>query len=55
MDKIDEGTKDRGYPEIDLEQLQLIWGEGFLSPGGAAEVARIVSGKDIAGCKVPGV
>lgn len=30
--------------------LQIIWGEGFLSPGGAAEVARLLEGSDIAGC-----
>lgn len=32
--------------------LQIIWGEGFLSPGGAAEVARLLEGSDIAGCTV---
>ena len=32
--------------------LQIIWGDGFLSPGGAAEVERLLDGSDIAGCKV---
>ena len=32
--------------------LELIWGEGFLSPGGAAEVARTLAGADIGGCEV---
>jgi phosphoethanolamine N-methyltransferase len=32
--------------------LQIIWGDGFLSPGGAAEVARLLEGSDIAGCTV---
>jgi len=32
--------------------LQLLWGEGFLSPGGAAEVAYLLEGSDIAGCAV---
>jgi SAM-dependent methyltransferase len=30
--------------------LQIIWGDGFLSPGGAEEVARLLEGSDIAGC-----
>jgi ubiquinone/menaquinone biosynthesis C-methylase UbiE len=30
--------------------LQIIWGEGFLSPGGAAEVACLLEGSDITGC-----
>lgn len=30
--------------------LQIMWGEGFLSPGGAAEVACLLEGSDIAGC-----
>jgi hypothetical protein len=29
--------------------LQLLWGDGFLSPGGAAEVAHLLEGSDIAG------
>ncbi|MBV8909596.1 MAG: class I SAM-dependent methyltransferase, partial [Gammaproteobacteria bacterium] len=32
--------------------LQLLWGDGFLSPGGAAEVACLIEGSDIAGCSV---
>ena len=32
--------------------LQIIWGDGFLSPGGAEEVARLLEGSDIAGCSV---
>jgi SAM-dependent methyltransferase len=32
--------------------LQIIWGDGFLSPGGAAEVACLLEGSDIAGCRV---
>jgi len=30
--------------------LQIIWGDGFLSPGGAEEVARLLEGSDISGC-----
>jgi ubiquinone/menaquinone biosynthesis C-methylase UbiE len=32
--------------------LQIIWGDGFLSPGGAAEVERLLEGSDIEGCEV---
>jgi phosphoethanolamine N-methyltransferase len=30
--------------------LQLVWGDGFLSPGGAEEVARLLEGTDVSGC-----
>jgi phosphoethanolamine N-methyltransferase len=40
------------YPRRMIDMLQAIWGEGFLSPGGRAEVARILDGQDIAGCSV---
>ncbi|WP_431298835.1 class I SAM-dependent methyltransferase [Tabrizicola sp. BL-A-41-H6] len=33
-------------------KLELIWGEGFMSPGGPAEVARIVGGRPLDGCEV---
>ena len=32
--------------------LQLVWGDGFLSPGGSEEVARMFEGSDISGCHV---
>jgi len=35
-----------------IGMLEAIWGEGFLSPGGPAEVARLVAGTDFAGCRV---
>lgn len=35
------------YPEGFIAQVQLLWGEGFISPGGAEEVARIVEGVDL--------
>jgi len=40
------------YSDEETGRLELIWGDGFLSPGGAAEVARILGGYDIAGCSV---
>jgi len=33
-----------GYSDEETDRLQLIWGDGFLSPGGSAEVARILEG-----------
>jgi ubiquinone/menaquinone biosynthesis C-methylase UbiE len=40
------------YDEAMLALLQIIWGEGFLSPGGRDEVARLLEGSDISGCRV---
>jgi hypothetical protein len=31
------------YTEGFVAQVQLLWGEGFISPGGAGEVARAVA------------
>ena len=47
-----EVRDDPGYPEDSAGRLELIWGDGFLSPGGPAEVSRILAGKDITGCDV---
>ncbi|MEJ8570155.1 methyltransferase domain-containing protein [Microbaculum marinum] len=41
-----------GYAGGHLALLQLIWGEGFLSPGGPAEVGLILDGLDLAGRRV---
>jgi phosphoethanolamine N-methyltransferase len=40
------------YDESMLTLLQIIWGEGFLSPGGREEIARLLEGSSLAGCKV---
>ncbi|MCG6909755.1 MAG: methyltransferase domain-containing protein [Deltaproteobacteria bacterium] len=32
--------------------LETVWGEGFLSPGGPEEVALVLEGIDLAGCRV---
>jgi len=37
------------YERIFLEQLQALWGPGFLSPGGPDEVLMIVEGLDLRG------
>ena len=36
------------YTDEFVQTLELIWGDGFLSPGGAAEVAMALDGVDIA-------
>jgi SAM-dependent methyltransferase len=45
----EENKVDPGYPEDAAGRLELIWGEGFLSPGGPAEVSRILGGVDLRG------
>jgi phosphoethanolamine N-methyltransferase len=35
------------YPDEFIDRLHLVWGKGFLSPGGAEEVAEIVKGLDL--------
>lgn len=37
------------YPPRMIAMLEAVWGEGFLSPGGPAEVARVLEGHDIRG------
>lgn len=50
--KIDQPSEVGEYDAGMQTLLQLIWGDGFLSPGGAAEVAYLLEGSDIAGCSV---
>ncbi len=40
------------YSESSVRFTELIWGEGFFSPGGEADVARILEGVEVAGRKV---
>src|ERR1041385_2436408 len=40
------------YDNTVLDMLQIIWGEGFLSPGGPQAVREIVQGVDLAGTRV---
>ena len=40
------------YPDRMIAMLQAIWGEGFLSPGGADEVARLIGAENLTGCSV---
>jgi len=48
--KIDQDSEVGEYDSAMQCLLQLIWGEGFLSPGGADEVAYLLEGSDIRGC-----
>jgi SAM-dependent methyltransferase len=50
--KIDQPSEAGEYDAAMQTLLQLLWGEGFLSPGGAAEVAYLLEGSSIAGCRV---
>lgn len=40
------------YNENSVAFTRLVWGDGFLSPGGPEEVARILDGADLTGCEV---
>jgi len=40
------------YTDDFVAKLELLWGEGFLSPGGPGEVAKILEGTDIIGLHV---
>lgn len=40
------------YTDDFVAKLELLWGEGFLSPGGPAETARILEGTDLTGLDV---
>lgn len=37
------------YPPRLIAMLEAVWGEGFLSPGGPEEVARVLEGHDLTG------
>jgi ubiquinone/menaquinone biosynthesis C-methylase UbiE len=44
--------RDREYGMAMVGALELIWGQGFLSPGGPEEVAATLAGRDIKGAEV---
>jgi phosphoethanolamine N-methyltransferase len=50
--KVGKASEPGEYDAAMLALLQIIWGEGYLSPGGPAEVARLLEGSDISGCEV---
>jgi len=43
---------DTQYPQHFVDRLEILWGEGFLSPGGPDEVRAIVEGIALAGKRV---
>lgn len=50
--KIGEPSEPGEYDPAMLALLQIIWGDGFLSPGGAPELARVLEGSDVTGARV---
>ncbi len=40
------------YPGEFIDRLHLVWGAGFLSPGGPEEVCKIVEGLDLSGKRI---
>src|ERR1700751_1032993 len=50
--KVDRPSEVGEYDPGMQTLLQLLWGEGFLSPGGAAEIAQLLEGSSLAGCSV---
>ena len=40
------------YDDATVDFLEALWGDGYLSPGGPEEVARILAGLDLAGLTV---
>lgn len=49
---MDVGERGELYGENLVGMLEIVWGEGFLSPGGPEEVARLIDGVDLAGKRV---
>jgi SAM-dependent methyltransferase len=47
-----EGPSEDHYPARMIAMLEAIWGEGFLSPGGPEEVARVIGAHDLTGASV---
>jgi 2-polyprenyl-3-methyl-5-hydroxy-6-metoxy-1,4-benzoquinol methylase len=41
--------QDALYPEPVIGFLELLWGRGWLSPGGPEELARLLQGEDLEG------
>ena len=45
-------TEELEYDESMISLLEAVWGEGFMSPGGADEVDRVLGNKDLSGSRV---
>jgi phosphoethanolamine N-methyltransferase len=50
--KVGQLSEPGEYDPAMLELLQILWGDGFLSPGGSGELDRLFEGSDINGCEV---
>jgi SAM-dependent methyltransferase len=50
--KLGQASEPGEYDEAMQALLQIIWGDGFLSPGGADEVAQLLQGSELRGCTV---
>lgn len=50
MDDASDG--DELYPGKLIRMLEIVWGDGWLSPGGPDEVDRVLEGLSLAGCAV---
>ena len=48
---MDQSTGEH-YGDKMLAMLQAIWGKGFLSPGGADEIGRLIGGADLTGANI---
>jgi len=45
-------TDDGEYGQKQIDFLELVWGEGFLSPGGSTEVDMVIEGLDLKGLNI---
>ena len=61
-DTLDTEDDDHSYTNELIGMLEIVWGEGWLSPGGPQEVDRVVEGLDLRdkhvldiGCAVGGI
>ncbi|MGB2097802.1 MAG: SAM-dependent methyltransferase, partial [Candidatus Puniceispirillales bacterium] len=45
-------TDDGEYGQKQIDFLELIWGQGFLSPGGSAEVDLVIENLDLSGLHI---
>ena len=52
VSKLGQASEPGEYDQAMQALLQIIWGEGFLSPGGADEVAQLLEGSELRGCTV---
>jgi len=50
--KIGQASEPGEYDDGMLALLQIMWGDGFLSPGGAEELNRVLEGSSLKGCRV---